>query len=135
MPRFSDFLFCAKTCQISLFYFFHFSFWWNSFLIQPIHVEYLNVRLCSTAKHPEQDFWDNCADRISLRKRTTNYAAVAFADGVNERHLQQWLHKRTHPVNKLVNHKKERNVILNCDWPIRLLLTSYCLTFLYVPWA
>jgi len=25
--------------------------------------------------------------------------------------------------------------VLYCDWSIRLLLTSYCLTFLYVPWA
>jgi len=35
----------------------------------------------------------------------------------------------------LANHSTERNAILNCDWPIRLLLTSYCFTFLYVPWA
>jgi len=27
----------------------------------------------------------------------------------------------------LTNHRKERNAILNCDWPIRLLLMSYCL--------
>jgi len=40
------------------------------------------------AEHSEQDFRDNCADRISLRKRTTNCAAVTFADDVNERHLQ-----------------------------------------------
>jgi len=33
------------------------------------------------------------------------------------------------------NHNKERNAILNYDWPIRLLLTSYCLTLLCVPWA
>jgi len=31
--------------------------------------------------------------------------------------------------------KKERKAILNCDWPIRLLLTSFCFTFMYVPWA
>jgi len=35
----------------------------------------------------------------------------------------------------LADYRKERNAILNCDWPIRLLFTSYCLTFLYVPWV
>jgi len=34
-------------------------------------------------------------------------------------------------LSELTNHRKS----FNCDWPIRLLFTSYCLTFLYVPWA
>jgi len=30
----------------------------------------------------------------------------------------------------LTNHSRECNAILTCDWPNRLLFTSYCLTFL-----
>jgi len=30
-------------------------------------------------------------------------------------------------ISELANHNRKYNAILNCDWPIRLLLMSYCL--------
>jgi len=44
------------------------------------------------------------------------------------------VHQRSMRIRKL-SHLiiKERNaIVINCDWSIRLLLTSYCLMFLYV---
>jgi len=38
-------------------------------------------------------------------------------------------------LSESANHSWESHYVLYCDWSIRLLLTSYCLTFLYVPWA
>jgi len=72
-------------------------------------------------------------DRYSMPLAATSSSCV-------ESFRRPWHTQKPKAVRKLTNHSRERSAILNCDWPIHLLLTllltySYCLTFLYVPWA